>query len=1268
MPNTLVEILTADGWVNITQDAYNRDPIVISRGRPDEATASDPGSCELTLNNRHGKYSPRNPLSPYYGLIGRNTPIRVWAQGPTPYLWIGATNARATVASSTALDVAEDLDVAVELALDQVPVQSSSYAPWSMEIMGRYQITGDQRMWRVMVDQLARINFVWSADGIAFSVVASSEVLRYRPGQRFALRATLDVDDDAGGHTVRFFTAPTMAGPWEQLGDAHVGAGTTGVFQAGTADLEVGSISGLGFSAGRGRYYAVQLRDGIDGPLLADVDFTAHGTGSSDVTDTVGRTWQFLNLATRTRYHRRFYGEVSSWPSRWDVSGADVYVPVMAHGPLRRLGQGQLPLHSTLRRRIATYPGLVGYWPLEEGTSAAFASTPIEGVIPLSAEGMDWAADTTLPGSGPLPKLTADAVLYGAVPAAPDGSWHLECVYYLPELPASAETVLEVRTTSSPWPWLRIEVTATAVRVVGIQPGEETSSTTLLINVTNPNVAGQWNRLWLRQEQEGGSIRLRVGWVTIGGIGLAADTSYTGTVGHVTRIHTEFGAGLEGMSLGHVALFEDDTNAFNLADTGFDGEPAGERLRRLAEEEALKLTTPGLRVHSEALGPQPIDTYLRVVTDAAEADGGVLYELRDAQALHYLPKDVLYDRAPALVLDYTQGHIAPPLEPVDDDQATRNDITIGRRGGASARVRAEEGPLSVLPHPDGVGVYEDSATLNVEGDGQLEPIAAWRLHLGTWDEARYPVVRIQLTADSRADLRQQVLDGLDVQAVMRLANLPAWMPPGDVDLVVAGYTETLTLTTWDIEANSHPAGPWSVASLVGEEQLREGFEDATYDDVLDLTDGGDAPWTRDNTQAHAGAWSLRSGTITNNQTSDLVLTLPPDAQELSFWYMTSSETSGPGYDGDFLAVLEDGSEVLRAQGETSWTRHTLDVRGSSTVTFRYSKDNSAGAGSDAAWIDDLTVTVLTDAGTDQPNRVDTDGSQVAAAVDETATTLDVHTPQPDTGQVPAWIVSAGPGDTFPGDFPFDLRVGGEVVRATACEPLGHDAFGRTETDTWGTADSGQAWSNVGTATDFAVAGGTGTITLTSPPETIRRQALPVDVADCEVLVRLSVDQVATGASMVPGILLRESGNDYYRARLHFSTAGGMFVSVTQNGSTVGSTPPLSYTYTAGQEFWLRARITGQTVRLRAWPDGMGEPAHRWDHEVEITSVVIASGALGVTGSAFAGNTNTDPVIAFHYFEVVTPQRMTVTRSINGIVKPHDAGSDVRLTRPAIVAL
>lgn len=75
-----VELFVAGAWTDITSYVMTRDgsqQIDISRGISAESSRMDPARCTLQLNNRDGRFSPRNPLSPYYGAFGRNQPLRV---------------------------------------------------------------------------------------------------------------------------------------------------------------------------------------------------------------------------------------------------------------------------------------------------------------------------------------------------------------------------------------------------------------------------------------------------------------------------------------------------------------------------------------------------------------------------------------------------------------------------------------------------------------------------------------------------------------------------------------------------------------------------------------------------------------------------------------------------------------------------------------------------------------------------------------------------------------------------------------------------------------------------------------------------------------------------------------------------------------------------------------------------------------------------------------------------------------------------------------
>jgi hypothetical protein len=83
-----VAILIDGAWVDICGpgDVLGRDRVRITRGRPDWASRVTYSKATMSLKNADGTYSPRNPLSPYYGKLGRNTPLRVSVDGRVRFL------------------------------------------------------------------------------------------------------------------------------------------------------------------------------------------------------------------------------------------------------------------------------------------------------------------------------------------------------------------------------------------------------------------------------------------------------------------------------------------------------------------------------------------------------------------------------------------------------------------------------------------------------------------------------------------------------------------------------------------------------------------------------------------------------------------------------------------------------------------------------------------------------------------------------------------------------------------------------------------------------------------------------------------------------------------------------------------------------------------------------------------------------------------------------------------------------------------------------
>ncbi|MDT0270591.1 hypothetical protein RM844_30390 [Streptomyces sp. DSM 44915] len=915
-------------WTDVSADLDRAQSLTISRGRPDESGQTRPAGVSARLVNNNSAYTPGHPASPHYPHVRQGVPARVSVQAGGPHLRVpGAAGGRARVESSPALDVT-DLDVRVEWAPDRVPATWGATAPggqrpWApaiQEIIGRYAVP-TARMWVLQLGLDGRPRLTWSTTGADVINVDGDVAIASVSGQQIALRATLDVDDGAGQHLVAFWSAPTLAGPWRRLGAPVVRPGVTSIYQAGSAPLDLGDVATLAWTVGAGRYYRAELRSSIDGPPVAAPDFTAAAPGDTAVTDPQGNVWTLAGGAEVTDWRVRMTGEVADWAPTWpwgDLSDpsrpgprpGEARCDITIAGPLRRLGQGAKGLQSTLRRRIPSYDP-VAYWPMEEDRGATQAYSPIEGVSPMVTSGLQFAAVDSLPGSGPLPTLASPASIRGVVPAAPAGQWRVELVYRLEQMPSEAAQMLDVRTTGGPWGRFEIRVTTTTVQVIGYDTNSESSSSALLINVSAVRFTGAWCRLSLSATASGGTVTATLRWLPIGDTGLTISESYTGTVGRVTQVGAAFGAALQGMPIGHITVFPTAaTAAFDSADHGFTGETAVARMRRLAEEERLPMSVLGAAGESPTMGPQRPATLLTLLQECADADGGLLAERREGAGLMYRPRQVLYNQTPGVVLSARSNEIDNPFSPVLDDQRLRNDITVSRDGGSSARA-VDDASVTAL------GLYDESVTVNVEADGQLGDIAAWRLHRGTWPGMRYPA------ATSALDVAPEViapwLDRLEGDRV-QVRDLPPQHPDEVVDLLTEGLIETLTPTRWSIEAAASPGGPWTVGE-VGE----------------DDPDEDDAPVHVDTDGTVLAVAATETATVLYLRT-----TAGPE------WVTTNGPTGGQAEPGDLPVDLSVAGEIVRATRiePLAWDIYDRTVTGGwgSTTTGLAWTSNSGPAG------------------------------------------------------------------------------------------------------------------------------------------------------------------------------------------------------------------------------------------------------------------------------------------------------------------------------------
>jgi hypothetical protein len=246
---------------------------------------------------------------------------------------------------------------------------------------------------------------------------------------------------------------------------------------------------------------------------------------------------------------------------------------------------------------------------------------------------------------------------------------------------------------------------------------------------------------------------------------------------------------------------------------------------------------------------------------------------------------------------------------------------------------------------------------------------------------------------------------------------------------------------------------------------------------------------------------------------------------------------------------------------------------------------------------------------------------------------------------------------------YHVGVGGEKMLVSAVGSLYRDTFSRSVSNSWSTADSGQVYTSTGgVAADFSVNGSKGFHTLSSV--NVQRWSL-ASVTGYRVRATANVSATPTGAALSGRVITGSDTSNHYGARLDFNTDGTVSLLLIKTVAGVGSalTSSLSLgTFAVGDQWTILLDvIPGESVGGWAYRAGT-TIARRMLLRVADTSV-SAFTAVGIGSRAETGNTNVNPIVAWDNAIVLTPQRFTVTRSVNGVVKTHTAGAQLRLWTP-----
>ncbi len=204
--------------------------------------------------------------------------------------------------------------------------------------------------------------------------------------------------------------------------------------------------------------------------------------------------------------------------------------------------------------------------------------------------------------------------------------------------------------------------------------------------------------------------------------------------------------------------------------------------------------------------------------------------------------------------------------------------------------------------------------------------------------------------------------------------------------------------------------------------------------------------------------------------------------------------------------------------------------------------------------------------------------------------------------------------------------------------LAADAFSRTVTNGWGTADQGGPWTTNGNAANFAVGSGVGSLRMPSAGAgpSVFLGGLASDDTDLQATVSLDVAPLGGTAGVDQGILLRRvAGQGDYRAKVRFVPGGAVRLGLFRTDSAGAQTAIVAeanvagITYAAGDVLNVRAQAFGTsptTVRAKLWRLGDPEPSAWLATGTDTTAALQSTGAIGFH-SFLAGSVTNAPIVA-----------------------------------------
>jgi hypothetical protein len=214
--------------------------------------------------------------------ITANAELRALPEPRAEYLLLdGASGTFASTPDSAANSVTGNLHIFARVAADD-------WTPATLRTIAAKRNGGaGNTSYALRLDLSGKLTLYWVSPSAptTFIVRSSTIAVPVVDGAYADVEATLDVDNGASGHDVKFFVNG------DQLGDTITTAGVTSIIDRDLA-LQIGAIDNGASELWKGKIARVAIRNGINGPLAAVFDASdGKHQAATFVSSETGETW-----------------------------------------------------------------------------------------------------------------------------------------------------------------------------------------------------------------------------------------------------------------------------------------------------------------------------------------------------------------------------------------------------------------------------------------------------------------------------------------------------------------------------------------------------------------------------------------------------------------------------------------------------------------------------------------------------------------------------------------------------------------------------------------------------------------------------------------------------------------------------------------------------------------------------------------------------------------------------------------------------------------